>query len=182
MGLVNNACVKCGKRGGLTKATEFAGQKLPGSLCKKCGSFIADKQSVTFDVSCDGCKKSMHYASIEAEVSIMETVTDDKGKKSQRKLVIHQGAPRKKYMCPPCSEKRVAKGEHDIDEVLTRYPIYCAGGCGNLQGYEDAFEGETIKNPTMGFCMACTPREQELQANDKALDDAAKSVAGGSGP
>lgn len=180
MGLEHNACSKCGKRGGLTKVTEFDGQDLPGSFCRKCGFFIADHRSERFDVRCGDCDKPMGTASVQVPVTHMGPVPKEKG--AERAVtVIHKGEQRKTYMCPGCSKRRVEKGGHDVDEVLTRYPVYCLGGCGALQAYNDHPEGTEDINPTRLICPTCTPKAIAVAESNVAIDKIVKDVSGPGG-
>lgn len=165
MGIAQNACHKCGKRGGLAKMAGFGKEKVPGSLCKKCGQFIADKQSRTRDVSCDGCHKALGSAS-----NLVDVFVDGK--------LAHKGEEQKKFMCPPCSGKRVQAGTHDVDEVLTRYESKCMGGCGKIQGLIDAPEGTERVDLNVGYCEPCTPKAREVESNEKAIDELVKNVSG----
>ena len=179
MGIEQNGCANCGKRGGLTKVTEFDGQKLPGALCKKCGFFIADKQSQEFNVSCDGCKKSMGYAAVRIPVIHMRTILDkDKKVKERQVTVLDKGEQKKKFMCVDCSKKRVENGEHDPDETLTRYETHCmVRSCGKVIGWKDAPEGtDSVTVDQDGYCKPCTPKAVDMYENGKAIDEAVKSV------
>lgn len=177
MNLTRNRCGNCGKRGGFMTVTEFDGQKIPGTFCKKCGMFRADPQSERFDVSCGGCKKTMHNASRLIDIVHVRTVVGSDKKERQEKTLLQKGEERKTYMCVNCSKARVEKGLHDIDDVLTRYLLPCKI-CGSHQGYIDAPEGTENVSTAGALCETCAPRGQELMANDKAIDIAVKNVAG----
>lgn len=163
MGIELNRCPWCGKRGGLVKMTDFGKEKVPGSFCKKCGLFMADKQSKMFDVACDGCRKPMHYAAIKVDV-----VVDGK--------LVHKGDEPKKFMCLGCSAKRIEKNIQDVDGVLTRHPCYCVGGCGSLQGYVDFPEGTENVNTRVITCEDCTEKVRAIETNTEVIDEAVKNI------
>lgn len=166
MSVKKNACPNCDKRGGLQTMKEFGKEKVPGSFCKKCSLFVADKQSREREGVCEGCKKKVGMVA-----ELVDVVLDGK--------IVHRGESPKRIMCRDCSEKRIKNGKHDPDEILTRHESMCLGGCGNLQCYIDAPEGEVV-NPGIGYCNDCAYKISIIN-NEKAIDALAKGVSSTSG-
>lgn len=157
-----NHCPDCGKSGGLTKVAEFGKEKVPGSFCKKCGRFAPDKQSKTISLTC-ACGKDLGPLAHQVDV-----VVDGK--------IAHKGETPKKYFCVSCSKKRVEKGEHDVDEAMTRYPVNCID-CGTLLSYLDHSEGTEDVNTKIAYCDTCTVRIRELKSNENSIDGLVKDVS-----
>lgn len=130
MNVNENHCPSCGKRAGLAKAAFDGGRT--GSVCQRCGWSKQDLLVIRRSLVCE-CGTPI-------------------GERSDT-----EGGQVKRYRCQLCSAAKVAAGRHDPDEVRTRYPSRCAGGCGTALYWIDAPEGDSISVPDVDYCWPCTP-------------------------
>ncbi len=167
-------CPGCDKKKAMKPVTRFNGRDWLGSLCKHCGHFVPEVQTKRYDLKCADCEepiagtKSLPYRYHESD------------QVWQRRHAEELGA----FYCVDCHKKRRDADEPFEDNTYVRHPIGC-DICGKaimwLDVDEDTEPGKqsSILARSRGSCTGeCSARAEEIAANKKALDDAAKVAAG----